>query len=102
MRCPLRPSIVTVVILFCLALAFQIIGQTNQPASAAERRPITYADYDSWHSIQSKKLSQDGKWVAFVLMPQAGDAELVVRNISSGADFRAPIGMWPRWNSAPL
>ena len=98
----MKPSIVTVFTLLCMATALQVIGQTNQVTSAVARRPITHADYDSWHTIQSKKLSHDGKWVAYALMPQAGDAELVVRNIASGAEFRAPIGTWPHWNSAPL
>lgn len=97
----MKLSSVTVFTLFCMAAALQVIGQTNQLTSAIARRPITHADYDGWHTIQSENLSHDGKWVAYALMPQAGDAELVVRNIASGAEFRAPIGMWPRWNSAP-
>lgn len=97
----MKPSIVTVFTLLCMATVLQVIGQTNQLTSAVARRPITHADYDGWHTIESEKLSPDGKWVAYALMPQAGDAELVVRNIASGAEFRAPIGMWPRWNSAP-
>ena len=88
----MKPSIVTAFTVFCLATALQVFGQTNQQTSATARRPITHADYDSWHAIQSKKLSRDGEWVAYALMPQAGDAELVVRNIASGAEFRAAIG----------
>src|SRR3989442_15943487 len=87
---PLKHSIVTVFVL-CMATALQVYGQANQQTSAIARRPITHADYDGWHTIQSEKLSRDGKVVAYALMPQAGDAELVVRNLKSCAEFRGPV-----------
>ena len=63
--------------------------------AAYPQRPLTHADYDGWRSITSQKLSRDGKLVAYALQPQDGDGEVVVRNLSTGIEFRAPIGAKP-------
>lgn len=70
----------------------------GQPA----QRPLTHADYDAWRSIQSERLSRDGKWVAYVLMEQAGSSKLVLRSTSTSVEYRADVGVWPRSDSAPV
>ena len=54
------------------------------------KRALTHQDYDSWHSIQSPQISRDGKFIAYAFMAQDGDSEIVVRNLASGAEWRAP------------
>ena len=61
----------------------------------AAKRPLTHQDYDSWRSIQAPQISRDGRFVAYAFMPQDGDAEIVVRNIASGSEWRAPRGYRP-------
>jgi len=61
----------------------------------ASKRPLTHQDYDSWHSILSPQISRDGKFVAYAYMAQDGDSEIVVRNLTSGAEWRAPRGYRP-------
>ncbi len=61
----------------------------QQPSS---KKPITHDVYDGWKSIQGTKLSRDGVWVAYSLTPQEGDGELVVRNLTTSAEYRAPRG----------
>src|SRR5262249_44830639 len=61
----------------------------------ATKRALTHGDYDSWKSIQSPKLSRDGKFLAYALTPQDGDGELVVRNLASGMEWRHAIGTRP-------
>ncbi|MDX6288795.1 MAG: hypothetical protein QOH42_594 [Blastocatellia bacterium] len=56
------------------------------------KRALTHQDYDSWHSIQSPQISRDGKFIAYAFMAQDGDSEIVVRKLSSGAEWRAPRG----------
>src|SRR5258706_11708547 len=56
------------------------------------RRALTHQDYDSWHSIQSPQISRDGKFVAYTFMAKDGDSEVVVRNLVTGAEWRAPRG----------
>src|SRR5262249_11019755 len=52
----------------------------------------THDVYDGWKSIQGTKISRDGTWAVYALVPQDGDGELVVRNLKSGAEYRAPRG----------
>src|SRR5258706_13222367 len=59
------------------------------------KRALTHQDYDSWHSIQSPQISRNGKFIAYAFMAQDGDSEIVVRNLASGAEWRAPRGYRP-------
>ena len=68
-------------------------AQSQQPATA--KRPLTHNDYDSWRSIQAPQISRDGTFVAYAYMPQDGDGEIIVRNIASGVEWRAPRGYRP-------
>lgn len=60
--------------------------------TAGAKKPLTYAAYDSWRSIQGQQLSRDGKWVAYSLVPQEGDGELVVRSVEGETEHRHPRG----------
>jgi len=85
---------VRVPFLACLLLAFvHGIAAAQQPVAA--KKPITHDVYDSWKTIQGTKLSRDGVWVAYALNPQDGDGELVVRNVKTGIEYRAPRGRDP-------
>ena len=86
MRSALRVRVVAAFALLWLATA-STFGQ--------QKKPITHDVYDSWKSIQGTKLSRDGTWVAYALVPQDGDGELVVRNLKTNAEYRAPRGRDP-------
>ncbi len=75
------------ILAFTLLLTFTAFAQT--------KRPLTHQDYDAWKSIQSSQLSRDGKWVAYALVPQDGDGEIIVRNIASGAEWKHNRGYRP-------
>ena len=64
-------------------------------AQSGPKRPLTHADYDSWRSIQGQSLSRDGKFVAYALVPQDGDGEIVVRNLATGVEWRHSRGAAP-------
>ena len=64
-------------------------------AGLAQKRPLTHADYDGWRHIQNQHLSDDGKFLAYALFPQEGDGQLVVRNLTTGKEFRETIGQLP-------
>ncbi len=59
------------------------------------KKSITHDVYDGWKSIQGTKVSRDGMWVAYALVPQDGDGELVVRNLKTNLEYRAPRGRNP-------
>ncbi len=69
----IRFFLIKILPIFCiLLLCFQteIYSQQN-----LEKRPLKMSDFDSWRSILGQKISQDGKFAAYALMPQDGDGE---------------------------
>src|SRR5437868_4410427 len=71
-----------------LALVLAGTAAAEEPA----KRPLRHSDYDAWRSIQAPQLSRDGQYLAYLLTPQEGDGELVVRNLTTGAERRLPVG----------
>jgi dipeptidyl aminopeptidase/acylaminoacyl peptidase len=68
------------------------------PATPADaKKPLTYDAYAGWRSIprNSVVISEDGQWLAYVLVPQEGDGELVVLNLKTDNDYRLPGGVRP-------
>jgi dipeptidyl aminopeptidase/acylaminoacyl peptidase len=64
-------------------------------AHSAAKKPLSYEAYDGWRSIQATQLSRNGEWLVYVLQPQEGDGELVVRNLKTDKEFRAARGQAP-------
>jgi len=78
-------------------------AQAQTPASnvaqpvttTAPRRDglITPADIKAWNSIRQTVLSTDGRWFAYVVSPNEGDATVVWRGTASGAnETRVTVG----------
>jgi len=61
----------------------------------AQKRPLNHRDYDSWRAIETPVLSRDGKFLAYSLMPEEGDGQLVVRNLTTGQEVRENCGAAP-------
>ncbi|HEU4935885.1 MAG TPA: hypothetical protein VFT39_05485 [Vicinamibacterales bacterium] len=76
----------------CVIALFVVPVGAQQPTS---KKPIAHDVYDGWKSIQGTKVSRDGVWVAYALMPQDGDGEVVVRNLQTNVEHRAPRGRNP-------
>src|SRR5262245_10186848 len=83
------------VALLCTFALLASMALAQQTAPATAKRPLTHQDYDSWHSIVAQQVSRDGKFVAYAYVPQDGDGEIVVRNVATGVDWRAPRGYRP-------
>lgn len=45
----------------------------------AQKKPLDHSVYDSWQSITEKLISNNGKYVAFLVTPQEGDATLYIK-----------------------
>jgi dipeptidyl aminopeptidase/acylaminoacyl peptidase len=63
--------------------------------ASTSKRALSHQDYDTWRSIVAPQISRDGKFIAYSFQPQDGDGEVVVRNVSSGTEFRTPRGYRP-------
>ncbi|MBX3239563.1 MAG: S9 family peptidase [Chitinophagaceae bacterium] len=53
-------------------------------STAQTKKPLDHSVYDNWQSIGEKKISNDGKWIAYTINVQEGDAVLQVKS-SDGA-----------------
>ncbi len=72
-----------------------LIASVGLSAQTPAKRAISYDAYDGWKTIQGTKISRDGTWLVYVLSPQDGDSELVVRNLKTGAESRQARGREP-------
>ncbi|HEY6830745.1 MAG TPA: hypothetical protein VI259_28050, partial [Gemmatimonadaceae bacterium] len=67
-----------------------LIAQAAPARAAKQMQP---ADLKGWKSIRQSVLSNDGKWFAYVLAPNEGDATLIVRSTGAdGKEMKYPIG----------
>ncbi|TDQ11109.1 S9 family peptidase [Pedobacter metabolipauper] len=57
-------------------------------ASFAQKKPLNHTVYDSWESISSKKLSNNGNWAAFGIAQQEGDGTLYLSNLLSNSKIK--------------
>lgn len=79
---------------------------TQAPALAAQSAPratrqMQPADLKAWKSIRTTALSADGKWFAYVLAPNEGNAEVIVRSIADGKETKYPVGAVPAGRGGP-
>ena len=80
---------------FCGACVIAVLVAPLAAQQPAAKKPITHDVYDGWKSIQGTKVSRDGMWVAYALVPQDGDGELVVHNLKTHREYHAPRGRNP-------
>jgi len=76
---------------------FTICYFTVISAYSQSKPPLVHSVYDEWQSINEKKISNDGKWVVYVISPQEGDGWLVTQ--SADAKYKNTI---PRGYSAVI
>lgn len=75
----------------------QAPAQASTPAGARSAlRELDPADLSFWKNIRNATTSNDGKWFAYVVAPNEGDAEVVIRpTAAEGKERRFAIGEPP-------
>jgi dipeptidyl aminopeptidase/acylaminoacyl peptidase len=69
-----------------------------QPQSAARQdvrsalKELDPQDLGAWKTIRSAVFSLDGSWLAYQLVPNEGDGEVVARHTRTSRELRFPIG----------
>ncbi|HEY0245505.1 MAG TPA: hypothetical protein VGC01_08090, partial [Mucilaginibacter sp.] len=66
-----------------------IIICTILSASAQKdsKKPLDHSVYDGWQSVTGERITNDGKWILYVVKPQASDADLVITNATNSSKF---------------
>jgi hypothetical protein len=71
-----------------LLLSLGIAGVYGANAQQASKKPIDHSVYDGWQSVANERITNDGKWVAYVIKPQQGDADLIITDVKNKVPFK--------------
>ena len=58
----------------------------------AQKKLLDNNIYDEWKSLGSQQISEDGKWITYVVNPQQGDGWLYICNVTNGLKDSVPRG----------
>lgn len=58
----------------------------------AQKKPLDHTVYDGWQHIGEQMISNDGKWVVYIIEPQQGDNELVIESSDAQYKMMVPRG----------
>ena len=89
------PRLVLLAVTVLLAATFAAETSPLAPATGGAKRPLSLDDFDAWRSLASPTLSRDGHWLAYSFMPQDGDGEVILRELTTGREQRLPVGALP-------
>ncbi len=59
---------------------------------AQNKKPLDHTVYDQWQSVQAPQISNDGKWVVYMVNPQEGDGELILQSTDGKYKKQVPRG----------
>ncbi len=59
-------------------------------AQNTAKKPLDHSVYDGWQSIANERISDDGKWVLYVVKPQQSDATLVISTAKNSNKIQIP------------
>src|SRR5690606_24609313 len=68
------------------------LASAQTAGSANGKKALVPQDFDQWQSITGERLSDDGSWVAYSLVPQVGEGEVVVRSATAPTEYRHTRG----------
>lgn len=56
----------------------------------AQKKPLDHTVFDGWQAVSNQTISDNGKWILYVVKPQAGDANLVITDPKIRYNFQVP------------
>jgi len=71
-------------------LLLSLFASISSVSIAQSKKPLDHSVYDSWQSISSEKISNNGQWALYSLTPQEGDASLTITNLKNKASVSVP------------
>ncbi|MEN0054607.1 MAG: prolyl oligopeptidase family serine peptidase [Mucilaginibacter sp.] len=73
-----------------LLLLLSALFSLNAFAQKPSKKPLDHSVFDGWQSIDNQYISNDGKWVSYVIKKQQGDNELVIANTKNSSKLKIP------------
>jgi dipeptidyl aminopeptidase/acylaminoacyl peptidase len=73
-----------------LLLLFSIFLSLNIFAQKPSKKPLDHTVFDGWQSIEKQHISNDGKWVSYIIKRQQGDDELVITDAKNTSKIKIP------------
>ncbi len=62
-----------------------------------QKKPLDHSVYDSWQNIGARKISDDGKWVAYSVDVQEGNPDLFLYSVKNRSTKKFPRGIRPEF-----
>ncbi|MDO5443047.1 MAG: prolyl oligopeptidase family serine peptidase [Bacteroidia bacterium] len=60
--------------------------------ASAQKKPLDHSVYDGWQTVGNTVLSDDGRFMAYTVSPQQGDATLFIVNTETGSELKVERG----------
>jgi dienelactone hydrolase len=73
-----------------LLLSLLSVSALGTFAQSGSKKPLNHSVYDGWQSVANERISDNGKWVMYVVKPQAGDANLVITDVKKSYNLEIP------------
>lgn len=65
----------------------------------AQKKPLDHTVYDTWESVGTKQLSNNGQWAMYGVLQQEGDAQLYLSNLKTNTKITVPRGINPQFSN---
>jgi|YNPBryunderm2012_1023409.scaffolds.fasta_scaffold00043_28 dipeptidyl aminopeptidase/acylaminoacyl peptidase len=91
----LKFILLTVSLIMLSVWLLSSVPQIAHPEKAS-LRPIELQDILSWKTISFGQISSDGRWLLYVLTPNEGDSELLIKEIEGKKEYRFNLGQVSR------
>ncbi len=72
-----------------------VVALAVGPWVAAGEKALTFEELMKFRQIRGEVISDDGSWVAYALVPDRGDGEVVVRSTTTATEYRVERGADP-------
>jgi dipeptidyl aminopeptidase/acylaminoacyl peptidase len=82
-------------LLVLLAITVTYVSASAQTA----KKPLDHTVYDGWQNIANERISDDGKYILYVIKPQEGDARLVITTPKNNSPLAVPRADTARFSS---
>ncbi|HSJ62830.1 MAG TPA: prolyl oligopeptidase family serine peptidase [Gemmatimonadaceae bacterium] len=89
------------VLSLALLAAFAPLAPAQSARNASAKKALAPQDFDQWRSIDGERLSADGSWALYSIIPQVGDGEVVARSVRGSTEFRQTRGYIGRPQTRP-